>query len=113
MLASKEFGNGERQAAAHALLRHDAYLDSTHLQTRKPAGLHPSYITFNLYTTLDERSFTHEEFVEAALQDLFDAVSNKYYVLSSIWMLMGWGAIGCSAGPSQWRDLPPYSLPWL
>ncbi|KAG2116142.1 hypothetical protein DEU56DRAFT_919320 [Suillus clintonianus] len=50
-MLAKEFGNGEHQAAARALLRHDTHLDGTHLQTRKPTGLHPSYITFNLYTT--------------------------------------------------------------
>ncbi|KAG1791818.1 uncharacterized protein HD556DRAFT_1199346, partial [Suillus plorans] len=65
----------ERQAAARALLRHDAHQDGTHFHTRKPAGLHPSYISFNSYTTLDENSITHEGFVEAALQDLFDAAA--------------------------------------
>ncbi|KAG1795024.1 uncharacterized protein HD556DRAFT_1200604, partial [Suillus plorans] len=72
---AQEFTKTERQAAARALLRHDAHLDGTHFHTRKPAGLHPSYIAFNSYTTLDEKSMTHEEFVEVALQDLFDAVA--------------------------------------
>ncbi|KAG2155232.1 uncharacterized protein EDB93DRAFT_1101805 [Suillus bovinus] len=67
---AQEFTKTERQAAARALLRHDAHLDGTHFHTRKPTGLHPSYIAFNSYTTLDEKSMMHEEFVEAALQDL-------------------------------------------
>ncbi|KAG2336947.1 hypothetical protein BDR05DRAFT_952979 [Suillus weaverae] len=67
--------NSERQAAARTLLRHDSYLDGTHYHTRTPAGLHPSYIAFNeALASPDKRMITHEEFVEAALQDIFDAV---------------------------------------
>ncbi|KAG2151062.1 uncharacterized protein EDB93DRAFT_1083700 [Suillus bovinus] len=72
---AQEFTETEHQAAVRALLRHDAHLDGTHFHTRKPAGLHPSYIAFNSYTTLDEKFMMHKEFVEAALQDLFDAVA--------------------------------------
>ncbi|KAG1734232.1 uncharacterized protein EDB91DRAFT_1025911, partial [Suillus paluster] len=69
------YSNSERQAAAHALLRHNSHLDGTHYHTRNPAGLHPSYIAFNeALTSPDKRMITHEEFVEAALQDIFDAV---------------------------------------
>ncbi|KAG1758578.1 hypothetical protein EDD22DRAFT_753537, partial [Suillus occidentalis] len=68
--------NSERQAAACALLRHDSHLDGTHYHTRMPAGLHPSYIAFNeALASPDKRMITHEEFAEAALQDIFDAVS--------------------------------------
>jgi hypothetical protein len=74
-LLAGNFSDSECQAAARALLRHDAHLDGTHCLTRKPDGLHPSYIAFNSYTSPDEKSITHEEFVEAALCDLFDAVS--------------------------------------
>lgn len=74
-LLAGNFSDSECQAAARALLRHDAHLDGTHCLTRKPGGLHPSYIAFNSYTSPDEKSITHEEFVEAALCDLFDAVS--------------------------------------
>ncbi|KAG1802712.1 uncharacterized protein HD556DRAFT_1196475, partial [Suillus plorans] len=67
--------NSERQAAARALLRHDSHLDGAHYHTRTPAGLHPSYIAFNeALTSPDEKMITHEEFVEATLQDIFDAV---------------------------------------
>lgn len=70
------YSNSERQAAARALLRHDSHLDGTHYHTRTPAGLHPSYIAFNkALASPDKRMITHEEFVEAALQDIFDAVS--------------------------------------
>ncbi|KAG1884168.1 hypothetical protein F4604DRAFT_1920019 [Suillus subluteus] len=68
------FSNTERQAAVRALLRHDAHIDGTHFHTRKRGGLHPSYIAFNSHTSADEKSITHEELVEAALQDIFDAI---------------------------------------
>ncbi|KAG1770858.1 hypothetical protein EV702DRAFT_1202186 [Suillus placidus] len=69
------YSNSERQAAARVLLRHDSHLDGTHYHTRTPAGLHPSYIAFNeALTSPDKRMITHEEFVEATLQDIFDAV---------------------------------------
>ncbi|KIK35331.1 hypothetical protein CY34DRAFT_96298 [Suillus luteus UH-Slu-Lm8-n1] len=66
--------NTERQAAARALLRHNANIDGTHFHTRKRGGLHPSYIAFNSYTSADEKSITQEELVEASLQDVFDAI---------------------------------------
>lgn len=69
------FGNTDRQAAARALLRSQSHLDGTHYQTRTPSGLHPAYIAFNdTLTSTEKRSITHEEFVEAALEDVFDAV---------------------------------------
>ncbi|KAG1790939.1 uncharacterized protein HD556DRAFT_1194929, partial [Suillus plorans] len=68
------FSNTERQAATRALLRHDSHIDGTHFHTRKCGGLHPSYIVFNSYTSADEKSITHKELVEAALQDVFDAI---------------------------------------
>lgn len=71
------FSNTEHQAATHALLRHDSHIDGTHFHTRKHGGLHSSYIAFNLYTSADEKSITHEELVEAALQDVFDAVTHS------------------------------------
>jgi hypothetical protein len=69
------FSNGERQAAGRALLKHDVHIDGAHYHTRKPCGLHPSYVAFNSYTSSNERSITQEEIVKAALQDVFDAVS--------------------------------------
>jgi hypothetical protein len=68
------FGNSERQAAARALLRHDAHLDGTHYHARKPGGLHPSYAAFNSFVTTKDRSLSCEEFVEASLKDVFDSV---------------------------------------
>lgn len=71
---AESLSNSERQAAARALLRHDAHLDGTHYHTRKPGGLHLSYAAFNSFATTKECSLTHEELVEASLQDLFDLV---------------------------------------
>jgi hypothetical protein len=69
------FSNAERQAAARAILRHNAHIDGTHYHTRKRGGLHPSHIAFNSYTSVDEPTITQEAFADAALQDVFDAVS--------------------------------------
>ncbi|KAG2065462.1 hypothetical protein BDR04DRAFT_1032701 [Suillus decipiens] len=66
----EEFSNAEHQAAVHALLRHDIHIDGTHFHMGKHGGLHPSHITFNLYTLADEQSIAHEELVEVALQDI-------------------------------------------
>ncbi|KAG1844313.1 hypothetical protein DFJ58DRAFT_731230 [Suillus subalutaceus] len=41
------FSNNQRQAAARALLRHDAHIDGTHYHTKTLCGLHPSYIAFH------------------------------------------------------------------
>lgn len=72
------FSNNERQAAARALLRHDAHINGAHYHTRKPGGLHPAYAAFN-QTNGKERTLTHVELVEAALQDLFDAVGLDFH----------------------------------
>ena len=64
------FSNNERQAAARAVLRHDAHIDGTHYQTRTLGGLHPSYIGFNwLKNDYDEseRTLIHRELIDAAL----------------------------------------------
>ena len=68
------FSNSERQAAARAMLRHDAYVDGTHYQTRRSGGLHPSYIGFNVLPVTEERTMTHSEFTEATMKDIFDSV---------------------------------------
>lgn len=71
------FSNSERQAAARALLRHDSHQDGAHYHTKSPGGLHPSYIAFNeAPTSAHQKAITHDEFVHAALQDIFDAVSS-------------------------------------
>lgn len=69
------FSNAERQAAACALLRKESHLDGTHYHTRTPGGLHPAYVAFNKIPSFTERpSLSHEDFVEAGLEDVFDAV---------------------------------------
>ncbi|KAG2126850.1 uncharacterized protein EDB93DRAFT_1109555, partial [Suillus bovinus] len=69
------FSNAEHHAAAHALLRHQSHQDSTHYHTKTPSGLHPSFIKFNkILTFQDQKMITHEEFVEAALENIFDAL---------------------------------------
>ena len=73
------FSNNERQAAARALLRHDTHIDGSHYQTRTVGGLHPSYISFNWSSIVHkakERSLTPNELLDAATQDVFDAVSH-------------------------------------
>jgi hypothetical protein len=68
------YSSKERQAVARALLRHEAHLDGTHHKSRTPDGLHPSYIGFNPVQPLKDRVSTKRAFVEASLDDLFDAV---------------------------------------
>ncbi|KAG2126224.1 hypothetical protein DEU56DRAFT_758971 [Suillus clintonianus] len=70
------FSNNERQAAARALLRHDVQIDGTHYQTKTFAGLHPSYIAFQpIQQHESERTLSQKELCEAALQDVFDAIT--------------------------------------
>ncbi|KAG1774226.1 hypothetical protein EV702DRAFT_975154 [Suillus placidus] len=72
------FSNNERQAAARALLRHDAHIDGTHYQTKTPGGLHPSYIGFHPTPAQQPnsgRALTHKELIDATLQDVFDAIA--------------------------------------
>jgi hypothetical protein len=91
------FSNTERQAAARALLRHDSHQDGAHYHTKTSGGLHPSYITFNdIPTSPNQRMITHEEFVEGALRDLFDAVSFFDLVRTISYGLV----LGLYAGPS-------------
>lgn len=77
------FGNNERQAAARALLRHDVHINGTHYQTGKLGGLHLSYIGFNpAAKQTHERALSYDALVEAALQDMFDAVSHLVFLCS-------------------------------
>ncbi|KAG2032087.1 hypothetical protein BDR03DRAFT_1015560 [Suillus americanus] len=72
------FSNAERQAAACALLKHESHLDSTHYQTRTLGGLHPAYVAFNKIPLFTERqSLTHEDFVKAGLEDVFDVLATQ------------------------------------
>ncbi|KAG1836618.1 hypothetical protein F4604DRAFT_1943019 [Suillus subluteus] len=72
------FSNGECQAAARALLRNESHLDGTHYHTKTLSGLHPAYIAFNKIPSSTERqSLTQEEFVETALEDVFDALATQ------------------------------------
>lgn len=72
------FSNNECQAAGRALFRHDTHIDGAHYHARKLGGLHPAYAAFN-QTNGKERTLTHVELVEAALRDLFDAVSLDFH----------------------------------
>ncbi|KAG1783911.1 hypothetical protein EV702DRAFT_945406, partial [Suillus placidus] len=70
------FSNNECQAAARALLRHDVQIDGTHYQTKTFDGLHPSYIAFQpVQQPESERTLSQKELCEAALQDVFDAIT--------------------------------------
>jgi hypothetical protein len=92
------FSNNERQALGRALLRHDAHIDGTHYQTKTPGGLHPSYIAF--HSTAPEfkpsgRTLSRKELTEAALQDMFDAVSKIIIFMASSQFVLDY-----YAGPS-------------
>ncbi|KAG2112804.1 hypothetical protein BD769DRAFT_1320161, partial [Suillus cothurnatus] len=82
------FSNAEQQAMAHVVLRHDAHINSTHYHTQKPGGLHPSHIAFNSYTSSDKQTITQEEFVDAALQDVFDVIAMQDRLDGGISILM-------------------------
>ncbi|KAG2122418.1 hypothetical protein BD769DRAFT_1319738, partial [Suillus cothurnatus] len=82
------FSNAERQAVACAVLRHDAHIDGTHYHTQKPGDLHPSHIAFNSYTSSDEQTITQEEFMDAALQDVFDTIAMQDRLDGGISILM-------------------------
>jgi hypothetical protein len=70
---------------ARALLRNDSHLDGTHYHTRTPGGLHPAYIAFNkIPSSMERQSLTQGEFVEAALEDVFDAVCTMIIFKSSL-----------------------------
>ncbi|KAG2149220.1 hypothetical protein DEU56DRAFT_752872 [Suillus clintonianus] len=76
------FSNNEHQVAARALLRHDVRIDGTHYQARQPGGLHPSYFGFSgTAKQTAERSLTHEELLEASLQDVFNAVFAQEFAM--------------------------------
>jgi len=68
------YSNNECQAAARALLRHDAHLDGTHYQTRTPGGLHQSFVGFNPTPLPEETAQSKHELVDVSIKDLFDAV---------------------------------------
>ncbi|KAG1765194.1 hypothetical protein EV702DRAFT_940766, partial [Suillus placidus] len=93
------FSNNERQAAARALLRHDVHIDGTHYQTRTFGGLHPSYIAFLQPADLElERTLSHKELREAALQDVFDAITMQDRLDGGISLLIR--CAGTNAGPT-------------
>ncbi|KAG2051367.1 hypothetical protein BDR06DRAFT_852400, partial [Suillus hirtellus] len=72
------FSNGECQAAACALLRNESHLDGTHYHTKTLGGLHPAYIAFNkIPSSMERQSLSQEEFVETALEDVFDALATQ------------------------------------
>ncbi|KAG1797630.1 hypothetical protein EV424DRAFT_1292587, partial [Suillus variegatus] len=81
------FSNNERQAAGRALFGHDMHIDCAHYHARKLGGLHPAYAAFN-QTNGKERTLTHVELVEAALRDLFDAVTMQDRIDGGISLLI-------------------------
>ncbi|KAG0708286.1 hypothetical protein DFH29DRAFT_774834, partial [Suillus ampliporus] len=85
---ARGFSNAERQAAARAILRHNAHIDGTHYHTRKPGGLHPLHIAFNSYTSSDEPTITQEAFADATLQDVFDTLAMQDRLDGGISILM-------------------------
>ncbi|KAG1886380.1 uncharacterized protein F5891DRAFT_1201049 [Suillus fuscotomentosus] len=66
------FSNNECQAAGRALFRHDMHIYGAHYHARKPG----------------ERTLTHVELVEAALQDIFDAVTMQDHIDGGISLLI-------------------------
>ncbi|KAI6045905.1 hypothetical protein EDC04DRAFT_2535801, partial [Pisolithus marmoratus] len=83
------FSNDERQAAVHALLRHNAHLDGVHFQSRMKGGLHPVYVGFNPSAHGKKaRILSNEELAEAALQDVFDAVMMQDHLDGGITVML-------------------------
>ena len=77
------FSNNEQQAAAHALLRHNAHLDGAHYQSRIKGGLHPTYVGFNPSANNKKAQvLSNKELAEASLQDVFDAVSKSLLLIT-------------------------------
>ncbi|KAG2744798.1 hypothetical protein P692DRAFT_20743077 [Suillus brevipes Sb2] len=99
------FSNNERQAAARALLRHDVHIDGAHYQTRTIGGLHPLYIGFNEPTNETDRTLTHSELTEAALQDVFDAITLQDRLDGGISLL-----IRCAGGEAT-ASISPEQFP--
>ncbi|KAF9231996.1 hypothetical protein BU15DRAFT_81740 [Melanogaster broomeanus] len=82
------FSNSERQAVARAVLKHNAHLDGNHYHMRTSGGLHPSYIAFQPNPKSKERTITNEEFVDAASQDILDAITQQDRLDSGISVLI-------------------------
>ncbi|KAG1724145.1 uncharacterized protein EDB91DRAFT_1030587, partial [Suillus paluster] len=83
------FSDAEHQAVAHALLQNESHLDGTHSHTRTLGGLHPAYIAFNKIPSSTERqSLTQGEFVEAALEDVFDVLATQDHLDGGLSLLI-------------------------
>ncbi|KAG1743896.1 hypothetical protein EDB19DRAFT_1593925, partial [Suillus lakei] len=55
-----------------------SHLDGTHYHMRTLGGLHPAYIAFSkIPLSMERQSLTQGEFVEAALEDVFDALATQ------------------------------------
>ena len=77
------FSNDERQAAARALLRHNAHLDGAHYQSRIKGGLRPMYVGFNPSANNKKAQvLSNKELAEASLQDVFDTVSKSLLLIT-------------------------------
>ncbi|KAF8123535.1 hypothetical protein EV363DRAFT_1403791 [Boletus edulis] len=65
-----------RLATIRAALRHGAHTDGSHNDTKTHGGLHPAYISFNPpERSLEQRTFSRTELIEASLADVFDAIT--------------------------------------
>ncbi|KAG1767512.1 hypothetical protein EDD22DRAFT_773112 [Suillus occidentalis] len=83
------FSNNQCQVATRALLRHNVHIDGTHYQARQSGGLHPSYFSFDGTTKqTGKRYLTHEELLEASLQDVFDVLTMQDHLDGGISVLI-------------------------
>ncbi|KAG1739230.1 hypothetical protein EDD22DRAFT_752256, partial [Suillus occidentalis] len=103
------FSNNERQASIRASLRHDAHVDGTHYQMKTAGGLHPSYIAFNhAVEQTDQKVLTQDDLLEAALQDVFDAITMQDRLNGGISLLIR--CAGIDAGPNITPEQVPIDL---
>ncbi|KAG1899556.1 uncharacterized protein F5891DRAFT_1189705 [Suillus fuscotomentosus] len=103
------FSNNERQASIRASLRHDAHIDGAHYWMKTAGGLHPSYISFNpAVEQTEQRVLTQDDLLEAALQDVFDAITMQDRLDGGISLLIRCG--GIEAGPNISPEQVPIDL---
>ncbi|KAG2033053.1 hypothetical protein BDR03DRAFT_1014708 [Suillus americanus] len=78
-----------------------------------PGGLHPSYITFNSYSSSDEQSIMQEYFLRAALQDMFDMITMQDCLDGGISILMRCaGSEASEALSPEHFTIDLYITPW-
>ncbi|KAG1900179.1 uncharacterized protein F5891DRAFT_1188877 [Suillus fuscotomentosus] len=103
------FSNNERQASIRASLRHDAHIDGAHYWMKTAGGLHSSYISFNpAVEQTEQRVLTQDDLLEAALQDVFNAITMQDRLDGGISLLIRCG--GIEAGPNISPEQVPIDL---